>query len=93
MYQPIALHHQKYLLAKLWEDASVELTQEPTADYSKRKYKSGTALQNSPAWSAPLACTFVSRSALHYSSFFSGSLGSAFSMGLRGSIWSRMAAS
>jgi hypothetical protein len=28
-----------------------------------------------------------------YSSFFSGSLGSAFSMGLRGSIWSRMAAS
>jgi hypothetical protein len=26
-------------------------------------------------------------------SFFSGSFGSAFSMGLRGSIWSRMAAS
>ena len=28
-----------------------------------------------------------------YSSFFSGSLGIGFSMGLRGSIWSRMAAS
>jgi hypothetical protein len=28
-----------------------------------------------------------------YSSFFAGSLGSAFSIGLRGSIWSRMAAS
>ncbi len=28
-----------------------------------------------------------------HSSFFSGSLGSAFSIGLRGSIWSRMAAS
>ena len=27
MCQPIALHHQKHLLAKLWEDASVEWPQ------------------------------------------------------------------
>jgi hypothetical protein len=27
MCQPIALRHQKYLLAKLWKDAAVEWTQ------------------------------------------------------------------
>ena len=41
MCQPIALHHQKYLLAKLWEDASVEWTQNLQLTISKQKYKSG----------------------------------------------------
>jgi hypothetical protein len=63
------------------------------SSHSQPKYESCALLHNSSAWSAPLAGTFVSRSGLYYSSFFSGSLGSAFSIGLRGSIWSRMAAS
>jgi hypothetical protein len=50
MCQPIALRHQKYLLRKLWEDASVEWTQNLQLT-CKQKYKCCAVLHNSSAWS------------------------------------------